>query len=68
MANQPHDKSGKSCRCGKVYTKASATLTVSHREKNLIIKECVCCDCYIKIKEGQNAAISKNNVGEAHNL
>jgi len=49
MASQPHDKTGKHCfLCKRVFTKQSATFTISFKEPNLIIKRCVCGDCHHK--------------------
>lgn len=55
MAQQPHNKSGKKChffkKCGTVFTAQSMTLTISIKEKGLIVKKLVCGACHHKFHE-----------------
>lgn len=50
MAQQPHNKEGKKChfykKCKTIFTKRSMTLTISVKEKGLIVKHLVCPKCH----------------------
>lgn len=45
MAQQPHDMSGKTCRCGRELTKQSFTGTIPKRVNGFIIHEKACSVC-----------------------
>jgi hypothetical protein len=55
MAQQPHDKTGKKChfykKCKTVFTAQSMTLTISKKEKGLIVKHLVCAKCHNEFHE-----------------
>ena len=47
MAGAVHDMTGRQCAtCGHTFTKSSMNLTISKKEKGLIVKLRVCGKCF----------------------